>query len=432
MKKLISLLLAVIMVVSLAACQKKEETKEVTLNIWLNSLMPASDELLAEEDWYINQAIKRYQETHPNVKFEITKLGDGNETATLFKAAAAAGSAPDICEFWTGEWMFDVEDYTLDFYDKLSDKTKNDVLGWDTVCRDYNTSNKKIGIPIAVQTIAGIYYNRDIIKAAGLDFDANPPKTTDELLDACEKIKAAGYTPFLADEGERHEMFYYIGNYWWKQQSGAQTIVAENKGEAKYVDDQGLRNVLDFYQVLIDNEYINPDCLSASDDRARFMEGKEGAMTGGSSSRMSSYSEALGDKLGFMRPGDMDPNGVIQNGLLGGAGQGLIISKDTKYAQECIDFVEFLVSPEEFKHYREHEPAVIPNLNSITAADMPDAPDVTKQALGYKQDVTFYADNMVDSDVMNEVFRLSANLINHTMTTDDVLAALDEVIALKK
>ena len=473
MKKIIALLLALTMVFSLAACgggakseeaaapasqeaaapasqeaaapaaqeaapaseeaAAPEEKEEITLTIWLNSLISADDLLLDEEDWYINQAIKRFQEKYPYVKFDVTKSEDGNTSAALFKAAAASGSAPDICEFWTGEWMFDVEDMTLDIYDKLSPERQTDLQGWANVCRDYDTNNKKIGVPIAVQTVAGIYYNKNMIAEAGLDFENNPPKTTDELLEACAKIKEAGYTPFLADEGEKHEMIYYIANYWWLQQSGFSTIVAENKGEKKYADDEGLIKTLEFYQQLVDNGYINEDTLNASDARGRFMSGIEGAMMGSSSSKVQTYSEALGeDVLGFIKPGDLDTNGVITNCCLGGAGQGLVVSKDTKYPEECIAFIDFLTSPEEFKEYFKHNPTCIPNLASITAEDLGVTNPVTIKMLSMTGDVVFYTDNCVDSDAMNELMRYTANLINHTMTPKEVAEAMDKVIEAKQ
>ena len=53
-------------------------------------------------------------------------------------------------------------------------------------------------LPFSANTIV-LMYNKDILKAAGVvdaNGEAKPPKTMDELLDACAKAQAAGYTAF--------------------------------------------------------------------------------------------------------------------------------------------------------------------------------------------------------------------------------------------
>ena len=44
---------------------------------------------------------------------------------------------------------------------------------------------------------SGIYYNKAIFTEAGIEKE---PTTYAELLDACEKIKAAGYAPLAQDD----------------------------------------------------------------------------------------------------------------------------------------------------------------------------------------------------------------------------------------
>lgn len=435
--RIVALCLSVVMILGLAACGEDgggtaaNGKEEITLNLWVTSMVSSKEMLGAEEDWWLSRAIKNFQKEYPHVKVEVTKQNSGSEAATMFRAGSTNGTAPDIAEFWNGNWMTDLKDYAYPVEELLTEEQMARINGWEGVSMGFNPDNERVGIPIFEQTMAGFYYNKEIIDKAGLDFENNPPTTVDELFDACEKIKAAGYTPIMTDEGSSHTLMYFIIPYWWVQQSGYEVMTKQNKGESKYVDDQGLIKALELFQELYSKGYLNEDAVSSSDAQSRFLMG-EGAMLPKYSSIAATIQEGLGDKAGFIKPCDVTTNGVMQGKLIGGAGNAFMVSKDTKYPEECAALIMHLTSAEEYAIYKaDSRPGSVPNINDVNVEDLGELIPLNELMLGMVADTTFYVDNVVDSDVYSELIRYSADLLVGKMTPQEVAAAMDAVIAAK-
>lgn len=441
--RLFALCLALVMTLGVVACGQKPaegntpatgngDKEDITLNVWVQSLVNSKDLLNPEEDWWISKAIKEFQKEYPYVKVELTKQNSGSEAATMFRAGATNGTAPDIAEFWSGSWMTDLEPYAYPVDELLTKEEQAKIWGWESVSLDFNADNKRVAIPINNQTMAGFYYNKEIIQKAGLDFENNAPKTVEELFDACEKIKAAGYTPIIADEGSDHGLIYFVFCYWWVQQTGYETMVKQNKGESKYVDDKGLIKAMELYQQLYSKGYVNTDVAAASDAQSRFLMGTEAAMYAKTSAAAETVYNGLGENAGFIKVGDASANGVMQNKLIGGCGQAFIVSKDTKHPEECAALIKYLNSPEEFVKFKQIRTASVPNVDGVKLEDMGDLNPVAKKIMGWTADTTFYVDNVVDADVISELIRYSCDLLTGAKTPTQVAEAMDAIIAAKK
>jgi raffinose/stachyose/melibiose transport system substrate-binding protein len=138
MKKAIALLLAVVLmlgtVATLSGGAKKADSNKLT--IWINgkdSYIGPSEQKLSQEDWYISQAIKRFEDANPGVTVELVVSADGETAHQTFKADAMAGTAPDIANLWTGQNIFSMEDVILDISDLIPAEDKTSISGWDSV-----------------------------------------------------------------------------------------------------------------------------------------------------------------------------------------------------------------------------------------------------------------------------------------------------------
>ncbi len=327
-------------------------------------------------------------------------------------------------------WIIDLADYVLPVHDLMSEKAQESISGWETVSVDYDISKGIVGVPTMHQGFGCLYYNNDIVSACGLDFEANPPKTTAELLEACETIKKAGYLPIVTDEGKSKLMFYFTALYWWLQQSGYDTLLAENAGEKKYAEDAGLLSFLEIYSDFFKKGYLNSDTLSSDDAISRFMAG-DAAMFPQYCSHIPSLYEELGDALGVIKPCDVDPNGVITGKLIGGPGQAFVVSKDTKYPEECVALIEHLTSAEEFVEFYKHDTSRYPNISGVNTDDLGDIDPVTAKLVGWASDSTYWPDNVIDSDAITELCRYIPDLFNGVTTPLEVAEAMDGVIANK-
>ena len=402
----------------------------VTLTIWLQSMLGSSEMLLEENERYIYTAVERFQEEYPWIEFEIVKTNGGGESAAMWKAGALAKAAPDIAEFWSGNTMTDLAEYAYPIYDLLSEETKQNLGAWDTVT--VPGEETPMAVPTPFGTLSGIYYNKEIVKKAGLDFENNPPRTIEEFFDACEKIKAAGYTPIIADEASVDYLQSYIFKFWMNQACTEQEVRDMYNGKAKFSENEGFLKALETYQELYTRGYVNQDTMSASDWEARWLSGTEAAMTPSASHKASAFSDGLGkDNVGFMKVPNLLPEAECNNydKMLGGAGQGLIVSKDTKHPEEVALFLDFLCTPEEWEIYFNMKTNSVPNVKGVDTSKLTDKIPVMTKMAGMTDDAIGYC-NYETADVSEAAGRYIDDMLVGKMTPMEVAKAMDDVAAL--
>ncbi|MCL4876122.1 MAG: extracellular solute-binding protein [Anaerolineae bacterium] len=118
-------------------------------------------------------------------------LQDTSVVISQFQTASAANEAPDIQYLWNG--IYHMESVWFGYLEPLNglvDQTVLDV-STPTLLSNYGGNVYRVGwYPLPMVW----YYNKELYDQAGLDAD-NPPKTWDEFLDACDKLKGAGIAP---------------------------------------------------------------------------------------------------------------------------------------------------------------------------------------------------------------------------------------------
>ncbi|MFD1942704.1 ABC transporter substrate-binding protein [Paradevosia shaoguanensis] len=128
-----------------------------------------------------------------NVKAEL--LTPTDKYQAFIQSSVAGGNAPPIFTWWNGKQL-----EALAETGAIAPLTE----AWDKAIADGNFSQAERelvtvdGKPYAALLNVArwpVLYNKHAFEKAGI---AAPPKTWEELLDACEKLKAAGYVPFNA------------------------------------------------------------------------------------------------------------------------------------------------------------------------------------------------------------------------------------------
>lgn len=201
MKQLGSLLLCVAMASQMMICaQAEEEKKDVTLTIWHQSVVDTDPVKII-----IEESVEEYHKLHPNVTIEQDGV-TGEQYKTKIKTAFAAGEAPDIAYMFSGGSFvkpYIDAGYLLPIDEYLSEETKEKIL--PGMIEQGSFDGKVYALP-TITFLANLYCNTQMFEDAG----AKIPTTWDELLDACEKLNAAGYTPILMGEKDR-----WPGMYWY-------------------------------------------------------------------------------------------------------------------------------------------------------------------------------------------------------------------------
>jgi len=106
-----------------------------------------------------------------------------------------------------GKYLLNLEDYAKKSYDTTSSKPFTDVVSSKLIdlARSLGPDGKLSTIPYQPSSFL-VMYNKDIFSKAGI---TSVPKTWDEWLADCAKIKAAGKTPITEDDAYIASLFGY-------------------------------------------------------------------------------------------------------------------------------------------------------------------------------------------------------------------------------
>jgi len=168
------------------AAEEVVEVKKCRLWFW------GEDEAVGLTAWWEENA-KLYNEMHPDVEWEITHL-DIDAIYTGLQAAMEAGDAPELHTVWSGmttlQYAFTGE--ALPVSDYVSEEAISHVALGSRQATYWNGKLWSMGYYLDPWYSM---YNKQVWADSGLDPD-NPPTTYEDFLDALQKIKDAGFTPY--------------------------------------------------------------------------------------------------------------------------------------------------------------------------------------------------------------------------------------------
>lgn len=222
-KKILSLLLAVMMVASLTACKSsqadnstvsKDDTKQtgetsgtstgagtgeaVTIKVFSNQTDRNSGQGLIEQTLFDN-----YMKENPNVTIEVEALDD-EAYKTKFKAYASGNSMPDLVNAWgQPSFLDEVIDAGL-----LAELNKDDYKDYGFIegsLDGFSKDGKLYGLPRNTDVMA-FYYNKALFEQNGWEV----PKTYADLVALADKINAAGLIPVSMDGADKWPLSIYI------------------------------------------------------------------------------------------------------------------------------------------------------------------------------------------------------------------------------
>ena len=218
MKKLVTLLLCAVMVLSLAACgttqpaattaptaeapETAQPAGEITINfpcIWVGTDSKAA---------YLAEMVSAFNtENAGSIKVVIEDQTDYQAYRDKMRTTITAGNVPDICVLDT---TFDIKELAAS--GKFMDLTSYLDAGWgDTFtdgCFDAWSVDGKVSILPFESAIFPLVYNKTILAAAGWE---SFPATYDELFQMFKDVKAAGYNAVgqMAGDNAWTSMLWY-------------------------------------------------------------------------------------------------------------------------------------------------------------------------------------------------------------------------------
>ena len=139
-----------------------------------------------------------FHKLHPNVTVNVVSQPADNYFA-LLQAAAVSKTGPDLTVMWTGLFTLQYKNFLANLQGKVPAsalaRIDPDALKWTS--NDFNASNGPYVIPLENQFYIG-FYNKAAFAKAGV---SAVPTDWNQLFAACQKLKAAGYTPMTYGNG---------------------------------------------------------------------------------------------------------------------------------------------------------------------------------------------------------------------------------------
>jgi len=137
-----------------------------------------------------------------------TTLVDSSVVVTDIQTTSASGNPPDLMYFWNG--IYHMESVWMGYVEPLNGLLPDDMLkaSGATVLSIFQGKQYRVGW-YACSPI--ILYNKDMFDKAGLNAD-QPPKTWEEFMAACDKLKSKGFTPIIGGLKDGPWGEWYLGH----------------------------------------------------------------------------------------------------------------------------------------------------------------------------------------------------------------------------
>lgn len=369
MKKFLAVLLTLTMIMSLAACGKKNETpsnnnttnpptetqkpddtkptetptpeaKKVTLNV---TTTYAGNDGNAEN---FQAAVKDFEANTGH------KVSDSSSTSDeTFKARVLTdfetGSEPDVLFYFNGVdsnpfvqagKVVSIDEIRAEYPDYASNM-KDGMLGASPV------DQKNYSVPVNGYW-EGMFVNKEVLAAAGVEVPG-PNTTWDEFLDICQKIKDAGYAPIAASLATIPHYWFEFSIYNFLSPSNHNILpgsVDDQHGQAWV---KGLSDIKDLYE----RGFFPENTLTGTDDETvqMFIDGKAAFLIDGSwkVGGIESLTTNIDNFTVTYVPGKNDRK---TTDLIGGLSSGYYITKkaweDPDKRAAAVEFVKHMTSDE--------------------------------------------------------------------------------------
>lgn len=372
-KQVFSILLVVLMVFTLTVGCSKKSSEDTASNSTTPSgtIQPTST---ASEDPVtitmfisspeyadaVQTLITEYKKVKPNVtiNYETTQ----NDYPTLLKTKINAGETPDIFSSTSGKEIDTYLEYSYNIASQpattaMADSVKAVMMHGDEV-QGFALKNNYFGI----------VYNKQIFEECGI---TQFPQTFSDLEAACQKIQAAGYTPFSTGFAEWWVYKHIFQHFLDAASDNASALVSKfTSGEAKISDYpvlyQDFFNFIDLAKKYGDQKPLETD-LSA--EEAAFASGKV-AMILGQGAWVESDIRAIDSSIQIGFDGYPVSNNATDCKVISGSDQALRINKDSKVLNNVLDFVNWWYTSDYGKSWFSDIAGVIPPVKDAKVADM--------------------------------------------------------------
>ncbi len=385
----------------------------VTLTLWHNYGTEANATATAN-------LVKAFEAIHPEITIDVVSQPADNYF-DLLQAAAISKTGPDLATMWTGLFDLKYKSYLQPLNDLVPLDELKKLKGIDYSSLNFNPDDGVLVVPLEVQFYNG-FYNKELFRKAGLNPNSFPT-TWDELFATCQKLKAAGVTPFVYGTGGQalgggfypyYDLSYlmmYLSPADWKK------LYA---GEIPWTD-PAIKSQISKWVSLFTQGYTNQDVLTNSDSINQFVAGKA-AMTLEGTWQIADFQKRMGDNVGVFLPPFVDQplKGVVEY-----SGDGFSLTTYSQHKAQAAAFLAYMASDEAQKVIADS--GLIPAKEGFSTDSR-----MAQDLLAYAATKGFTRYPMIDNVIQPEVVDAGTKVLNAAfggaMSVDDALKNMQDTL----
>ena len=359
--------------------------------------------------------IDDFRKAHPDIDVKASFVDE--EAYKVQLPGWLSTVPPDVLNWHNGERMAYYARRGL-FEDLSGDWKKN---GWDSMYASTKESSTYNGKQYAAPTVYyswGLFYRKDLFQKAGI---SSEPKTWDQLMDACRKLKAAGITPFAVGGRDAWTLAGWFDYLDLRINGNAfhQKLMA---GEVPYTDPRVKKVYTTWKQLLDDKDFID-NSLSYDLDAAQpfLFQGKAAMMlmgtfiTGG-------FSPTVKQQMGYFQFPIIDSNvPTAEDGPV----ESLHIPGKAKNKADARAFLAFAETPEVGAQLAK-------GLGSLSANSKSPEPEDPISKIGFqilsntKGGIAQFYDRDMTKEMADEGMKGMQQFVSDPTKLDSILAQLEQ------
>ena len=406
MKKFLAILLAALMVLSVAAMAEEQ----ITLQLW--SIATESD---SSHQAYVD-AIAAFEADHPNIKIEHNAT-ENEAYKTKIKAAMSSGEdLPDIFFTWGMGFLKDFVDAGRvvcldDYYPAYADELPQ------AMATNVTYDGKMFGVPYTMSLVT-LYANMDILASVGFD---HIPATYEEMMDCCDKLVAAGQIPFGVSGKELWCLSEYVEPLVIKS-VGGDALKAMYNGEESW-NNEAVVAAIAAFQEMVEKEYFDPSAASLGNDEVKnnFIAGKYAFYQNGSWNNAD-----IGSKAEFAVQAGTFPTlnaELSPYQMIGGPNNTLAVTETSEHKEEAIDAAFYLA-----RFFSDADYKSGANLPCWAADPNAEVSDLVKSAADMAakaESMVLFGDNFLSADAANTYLDYIGQAYAMDITPEEYVEGLD-------
>ncbi len=443
MKKLLSMLLALVMITALfSACAKEEEPEpEVKATVEDGSDPQIKKTIKILSMWaedndngiLINSIANRYkEEVNPNFDFEYELVSADNlqmKIATL----AASNDLPDIFVYESGTPLKELVEAgkVLNVGQALKDLDAYSYLNPSAVSllESLAETDGLYDLPLGLN-IEGFWYNKALFEDAGVE----APTTWDEFEAVLAKLHEAGIQPLSCGAGDKWGATRLVNAYTVRL-LGADAMTQAANGKTNYTDEAYVAGAAKV-QEWADKGYFGEGVTTVDMNTAGTMltSGQAAIFYNGSwfASNLNdaSYNLAGEDGIGFFNVPVVDPSISDENTYSMNCGNILALSKD-KYDEGTGWFLKYFV--EEIGNEAMSTQGSVKGYNyTVPEGDMSGYTKLVLDKINSAKAAFAWYEAKMNSEVSTTAQENVQTLINGDMTPEEYMQSIQDVYDLSK